>query len=61
VGVVKHKGGKGMKKFFAWVFIVCILILGGIADGIESGAPLSLAWWFIPTVLVMLVSAKLSD
>lgn len=50
-----------MKKLIGSLFFIGLLMLGGIADGLNEGAPLSLALWVIPILLVMWASVKLSD
>lgn len=50
-----------MKKLSGWIFIIGLLLLGGIADGLNEGAPLSTALWSIPIMLVMWVSGKVTD
>lgn len=50
-----------MKKFIGSLFFIGMLMLGGIAEGINEGASLSLALWSIPILLVMWAGVKLSD
>lgn len=47
-----------MKKLSGWLFVISLFVLGGIADGINEGAPLSTALWCIPIMLVMWVSSR---
>jgi hypothetical protein len=55
------EGGKLMKKLSGIVFFICLLLLGGIADGLNEGAPLSTALWSIPIMFVMWVSGKIAE
>ena len=50
-----------MKKLSGVIFIISIFLIGGIADGINEGAPLSTAWWCIPILLVMWVSSRVFE
>ena len=50
-----------MKKLNGVIFFICLLILGGIAEGLSDGLPLSTALWSIPIMLVMWVSGRVTD
>lgn len=50
-----------MKKISGILFFICMLMLGGILDGINEGAPLSTALWCIPLFLLMWVSGRMAD
>ena len=58
-----REGVKMKKKKICWaVFIIGAILVFGIMGGIEfNGEPMSNAWWFIPIILVMLVSAIVGD
>lgn len=42
-----------MKKLSGGVFFFCLLMLGGIADGLCEGASLTTVLWSIPIMFVM--------
>jgi hypothetical protein len=55
------EGGKLMKKLNGVVFVISLLLLGGIADGLCEGAPLSTVLWCIPLFLLMWLSGKIAE
>ncbi len=50
-----------MKKLCSLLFVISIFMLGGIADGLCEGAPLSTVLWSIPILLVMWISSKIAE
>ena len=46
------------KKICKTLFVIGLLLIWGISGGIDNGAPISNAWYFIPIMSVMWVSAK---
>lgn len=49
-----------MKKLSGIIFIISIMLVGGICDGINEGASLTTALWCIPLFLLMWVSGKIA-
>ena len=50
-----------MKKLSGFIFFICIMLMGSIAEGLSDGLPLSKALWSIPIMLVMWVSGRVTE
>lgn len=50
-----------MQKLSGLIFVISIFLVGGIADGINEGAPLTMGLWCIPLFLLMWWSGRMAD
>lgn len=50
-----------IKKICSALVIVCTVMSFGIIGGIECGAPITNAYWLIPTLLLLFAAIKIHD